>query len=537
MTWLAHLEPHLPILPVLLPLLAGVAMLLLSDGRRRTRSLLALASVAAQLLVALALLAAAGGTLPGREADTIAVYRLGGWDAPFGIVLVADRLAAVMLCISALLALASMVYAMARWDRLGAHFKPLFQFLLMGVNGAFLTGDLFNLFVFVEVLLAASYGLLLHGSGAPRVKAGLHYLVVNLLASLLFLIGAALIYGIVGTLNMADIARRLPALAAGDRALFDAGAAVLGIAFLTKAGAWPLNFWLTDAYGAAAAPVAAMFSILTKVGIYAVLRFGSLWAAAGAPAPFGGTWLLGIGLATLAFGCSGMLTAQQPQRMAGYCVIVSAGTLMATLGLGGAAMTGPALFYLASSVPATGALFMLAEMIERSRSFGANVLAVSFDTFGVDDPLDPDLPDDVVGTVIPAAMAFLGLGFISCALLVAGLPPLSGFVAKFSIMATALAGAAPTPRAILLLAAILLSGLVGVVALSRMGMRIFWSTEARMTPRLRPLEAGPVAFLVLACVALTVGAGPAASYLDATGRALAAPQTYIDAVLTPGGQR
>lgn len=537
MSWLARLEPHLAILPVLLPLLAGVAMLLFGDGRRRLRSTLALLSVAAQLLAALALLAAAGGMLPGSSADAITVYRLGGWDAPFGIVLVADRLAAVMLCVSALLALAAMVYAMARWDRLGAHFKALFQFLLMGVNGAFLTGDLFNLFVFVEVLLAASYGLLLHGSGAPRVKAGLHYLVVNLVASLLFLIGAALIYGIVGTLNMADIARRLPALAAGDLALFDAGAAVLGIAFLTKAGAWPLNFWLTDAYGAAAAPVAAMFSILTKVGVYAVLRLGSLWAVAGAPAPFGGDWLLGIGLVTLLFGCGGMLTAQQPQRMAGYCVIVSAGTLLAALGFGGATMAGPALFYLASSVPATGALFMLAEMIERSRSFGANVLAVSFDTFGVDDPLDPDLPDDVVGTVIPAAMAFLGLGFISCALLVAGVPPLSGFLAKFSMLAAALAGSAPLPSVVVLLVAILLSGLVGVVALSRMGMRIFWGTEARMTPRLRPLEAGPVAFLVMLCVALTVGAGPVAGYLNATGQMLAAPQAYIDAVLAPGGQR
>jgi len=206
--WLAHL----PLFPILLPLVGGAAMLLLSDSRRAARSLIGLGVTLAQLVVALALLALAGGQLPGVAGDTIAVYRLSGWNAPVGIVLVADRLAAIMLTLTALLALASLVYGMARWDRMGAHYKPLFQFLLMGVNGAFLTGDLFNLFVFVEVLLAASYGLLLHGSGAPRVKAGLHYLVINLLASLLFLIGVALIYGIAGTLNMADLALRLPAL-------------------------------------------------------------------------------------------------------------------------------------------------------------------------------------------------------------------------------------------------------------------------------------------------------------------------------------
>ncbi len=528
--WLAHL----PLLPILLPLLGGAAMLLLADGRRTARTVISLAVTLAQLAVALILLAMAGGALPGLGGDVIAVYRLGNWSAPFGIVLVVDRLAAVMLTLTAVLALASLVYATARWDRLGAHFKPLFQFLLMGVNGAFLTGDLFNLFVFVEVLLAASYGLLLHGSGAPRVRAGLHYLVVNLAASLLFLIGTALIYGMTGTLNMADLALILPTLNAGDRSLFDVGAAILGIAFLVKAGVWPLNFWLPEAYGAAVAPVAALFSILTKVGIYALLRIGSLLAEAGTPALFGGTWLFCIGLVTLFFGCAGMLAAQQPQRLTAYCVIVSAGTLLASVGLGGAAMAGPALFYLISSVLATGAFFMLAEMIERSRAFGANVLAVSFETFGVDDPFDPERPDEVVGTVIPAAMAFLGLGFISCALLVSGLPPLSGFVAKFSILATALAGASgdmPLLPAIVLLAAILASGLVGLVALGRMGMRIFWSSDDRIVPRLRLLEAGPVAFLILACVALTAGAGPVAAYLDATGRALGAPQTYIEAVL------
>ena len=144
----------------------------------------------------------------------------------------------------------------------------------MGLNGAFLTGDLFNLFVFFEVLLAASYGLALHGSGTARVRAGLHYVAINLAASLLFLVAVSVVYGISGTLNMADLARRMAGLAAEDRALLEAGLAVLGVAFLVKAAMWPLGFWLPATYAAASAPAAAILSILSKVGVYAVLR---LW--------------------------------------------------------------------------------------------------------------------------------------------------------------------------------------------------------------------------------------------------------------------
>lgn len=537
--WLSHL----PILPILLPLAAGAAMLLLDDSRRATRAWIALIATAAQLVVAVALLAVAGGTSAAATAlwpDGIAVYLLGNWRAPFGIVLVVDRLAAIMLCLNAVLGLASLLYALSRWDRRGAHFQPLFQFLLMGINGAFLTGDLFNLFVFFEVLLAASYGLLLHGSGAPRIQAALHYIAVNLAASFLFLIGAALVYGVTGTLNMADLAARLPSLGHGDRVLFDAGAAALGVAFLVKAGAWPLNFWLPSAYAAAGAPVAAMFSIMTKVGVYVLLRLGSLLSVAGAPFLFEGKWLAGIGLVTLVLGSVGMLAAQQAQRLVAYCVIVSAGTLLAAFGLGGAALTGMALFYLVSSVLATGAFFMLCELIERSRRFGASVLAVTLDSFGVDDPLDPERPEEVIGMVIPAGMAFLGLGFFSCALLVTGLPPLSGFVGKFAMLAAALEASgtgAPSPAAWVLLAALLGSGLAGTIALSRMGTRIFWNPNERITPRPRITEALAVAALLLLTVAMAVGAGPVMEYMLATGQALHAPQDYIDAVLTAGPMR
>lgn len=528
---------HLPIFPVVIPLVAGAAMLLFADARRTTRTVIALFATLANLAAAAALVYMASEGMREIWPDGIAVYLLGGWQAPFGIVLVVDRLSAVMLMLNAVLALTSLVYALARWKRMGPHFQSLFQFVVMGINGAFLTGDLFNLFVFVEVLLAASYGLVLHGLGEPRIKAGLHYIAVNLAGSFVFLIGVSLIYGVAGTLNMADLAARVPALADGDRILFETGAAILGVAFLLKAGAWPLNFWLPSAYSAAAPPVAAIFSIMTKVGIYALLRLGSLLSASsesGAPAPFSDGWLFGIGLVTLALGAAGMLTAQQPQRLAAYCVIASSGTLLAALGLGGAGMKSAALFYLVSSVLATGAFFMLSEMIERTQRFGENVLAITFESFGLEEQLDPSRPDDVVGTVIPAAMAFLGLSFVACALLVTGLPPLSGFVAKFMVLSAAL-GTTPLetlPISVWVLwAAVLGSSLIGVIALCKMGIRLFWSSEEIVTPRLHLIEAAPVAVLLLLSMALAAGAGPAADYLGLAGHSLSSPQIYIDAVL------
>ncbi len=517
--------PHLPILPIVLPLCAAALMLLSGESRRRARAALALLATLAQLAAALALLAVAGD-------GSVRVYALGGWAAPFGIVLVADRLAAIMLALTATLGLAALVYSLARWERAGSHYLPLFQILLMGLNGAFLTGDLFNLFVFFEVLLAASYGLALHGSGAARVTAGMHYIAVNLVASLFFLIAAALIYGIAGTLNMAELAQRVAALDAADRALFELGAALLGIVFLVKAGAWPLNFWLPAAYGAAAAPVAGIFALLTKVGVYALLRFAVLLEEAGAPAPFRGDWLFYCGLATIATGSLGALAAQKLDRLASALVIVSSGTLLAAFGFTGTTLTGPALYYLASSVLAIGAFFLVIEMAERSRAAAADLLAISAEAFGLEDRPDSDYPDEAAGIPIPAAMAFLGLAFLACALLLAGLPPLSSFVGKFALLSAAIAAApqASSLHAGLFVAALLLSGLMGLVALSRLGIRVFWDAGPG-TPRLLWTEAGPVAALLLLCAALTLGAGPALRYFDAAARSLHDARAYIGAVL------
>ncbi len=545
---------HLPAVPIVLPLIAAAAILLLTERARGLRVAVGFFSIVVQFLVAIELLALTTEAFPDIWPQGVGVYALGGWPAPFGIVLVIDRLAGLMLILAAVVGLAAFFNALAYWDRVGPHFHALLQFLLMGVNGAFLTGDLFNLFVFFEVLLAASYGLLLHGSNAQRVKNGLHYIVVNLTGSLLFLIGVSLIYGVTGTLNMADLPARAAALSAADRAIFDTAAAILGVAFLTKAGGWPLNFWLPGTYAAASAPVAAAFAILTKVGIYALLRLGSLIGSADALGQAGGTALLRpdlfhgglyyIGIATMGFGIFGTLAAQQLARLVGYSVIVSSGLLLAVMGLNHEPLLAPALFYLVGSVLATSAFFMLTGMTERAWRVPAPQPAVPADElpvatggyvpFGVRRTPALHAPDDAVGVAIPAAKAFMGLMFAFCVLLVTGSPPLSGFVGKFAILSGAIHAAATTtwaPAAWLLVAVTIAAGLASLIALTRIGMRLFWSVTGRNTPRLRMLEAGPVAMLVLLCVALAAAAGPAMSFLEDTARSLRAPRVYVDTVL------
>ncbi|RZL10666.1 MAG: monovalent cation/H+ antiporter subunit D [Rubrivivax sp.] len=549
--------PHLVIAPILLPMLTAALMLVMGEKRRSGKALVNLVATGMGLLVAVALLA----WVDVREAPlAFGIYMPGNWPVPFGIVLVLDRLSALMLVLSASIGLASVLFSVARWHRAGVHFHPLFQIQLMGLNGAFLTGDLFNLFVFFEVMLVASYGLLLHGSGRARVQAGLHYIAINLVASSLFLVGAALLYGVTGTLSMADMAHKLSEIPAGDRGLLHAGAAVLGLAFLTKAAMWPLNFWLVPAYRAASAPVAALFAIMTKVGIYAVIRVWMLFFPVGDEGgplvvPFGAHALVWGGIATLAFGTIGALASQHLGRLAGFSIIVSAGTLLASIGLRQPAVTGGALFYLVSSTLAVGALFLLIELIERSREV-ADAPPLPETTsenapFALDpqDPvLDARVPEGVnldemeralIGQAIPAAMAFLGLAFIVCTLLITGLPPLSGFVAKFALLSgllnpVGLGLSTPTPSVAnwTLLGLLIVSGLASTISLSRAGIRYFWAPQERAAPRLRVIECLPIGLLLLACTAMTVGAGPALRYAQATADALHHPAAYIQAVMS-----
>ncbi len=529
---------HLVAAPVLLPLATAAFMLMFSAQRRRMKAMVNVASTAIGLALAVMLLLRVDAQ--GAPA-AFAVYLPGNWPAPFGIVLVADRLSALMAVLAGSVGLAALLFALPRWQHAGMHFHALLQLQLAGLYGAFLTGDLFNLFVFVEVLLAASYGLLLHGGGLARVGAGLHYVAVNLAASLLLLIGIAVVYGVTGTLNMADIARALPLVPAGDRGLLHAGAAILAVAFLAKAAVWPLGFWLPAAYAAASAPAAAVFAILTKVGVYALLRLWTLCfaAATGASAGFGGEALVWGGLATLGFGAFGMLASQQLARLAGYSVMASAGTLVAATGFGVPALAAGALYYLVGSTLAASALFLLVELLERSREVergpqvfddGRPALAGFLDA---EPPPDINLDDDeraLIGRPIPAALALLGISFVVCALALAGLPPLAGFVGKLAMLEALLP--LDSTAGWLMFSLVIGSGLLAAIALMRAGMRHFWTPTERPPPRLRAAEALPIVALALMLLAMVVQGEALLGFTRAAAASLLEPAHYIDAVMS-----
>jgi multicomponent K+:H+ antiporter subunit D len=523
-------QDHLIIVPIVLPLVAAAGMLLLKEQRYGLKALISLCTLIAQVGVAYVLLheAAVGG--PAGD-DTARIYNLGAWSAPFGITLVADRLSTLMLALTATLAAGGLMFSYARWDRAGPRFHALYLLLVMGVNGAVLTGDLFNLFVFFEVMLAASYGLLLHGSGEKRVRAGLGYVAINLTASLFFLIGVSLIYGVTGALNMADIASRVAAIPDHDRALFHIGCAILGVAFLVKAAAWPLGFWLPGAYAAASAPVAAVFAILSKVGVYVILRLSTLLfgADAGASAGFGNTWLLAAGAATVVFGAAGMVAARRLEGAAGYAVMVSSGTVLAIAGTAVPDAVGGALFYMAASTLAAGTLFLIAEILARGQDVAASPRDAVFD----DEYDDPFAADDVheVGRVMPASTAFLGGAFILAALVTVSLPPLAGFAGKLSIFVALLSGhGALSPASWTLIGILTLSSFAALIALTRFGVAGFWREDAA-TPKVRSPEFLAIGGLVLCCLWLSAGAAGGLSYAEKTGEWLASPKAYINAVL------
>ena len=514
------MSPHLIIAPVLLPVLTAALMLALGEQRRETLAGLnvgsCLVGLALSILLAWSVHHGAAPASPGQtpgSIGTLGIYLPANWPTPFGIVLVLDRLSSAMLLLTSVMATAALIFAVARWDRIGVHFHPLFQIQLMGLNGAFLTGDLFNLFVFFEVLLAASYGLLLHGPGRQRVGAGLHYIAINLVASSFFLVGAAMLYGVTGTLNMADLAVRIPEVAAQDQAMLHAGVAILGMAFLTKAAVWPMGFWLVPAYSAAGAPVAALFSIMTKV----------------------------------AFGLLGLLQARQLGRVTGFGVMVTSGTLLAAIGFNQPTVTGGALYYLLSSTMAAGAMFLLIELIDRSRLLESefpnpdDADPVPFFLDEIEPPRDTNLDEQqeaLTGRVIPASTAFLGFSFLACTLLLTGTPPLSGFIGKFmmlsGLLSTEEAGSAlqepVSTAAWVMLALVIMSGFAALVALSRTGIRMFWTPRDRPAAQLKVLECLPIGLLLTLCLLISFRAEPLARYLQAAASELKDPHGYVQAV-------
>ncbi len=501
---------QLPVLPVLLPLFTAVVLLLLGDDeeRRPWARRIALASVLLGAVLAFRLVEQAA-------TGVLTVYRLGEWPAPFGIVLVVDRLAALMLALTVAVALPVLLYATGGWDARGRHFHALYQFQLMGLNGAFLTGDLFNLFVFFEVLLIASYVLMTHGLGRERLRFGTQYVVLNLTASALFLIGVSMLYALTGTLNMADLALRVPQVPAPEAALLQAGALILLVVFGLKAALVPLAMWLPGTYAATSAPVAALFAIMTKVGVYSIWRVhGVIFGADAGPSAFTvQPLLLPIALATSVVGVAGALASHTLPRLIAWLTVASVGTIVAAIGLFGAAAWSAAMYYLVNSTLVIAGLFLLSELVASQRGPMA-------------DRLEPCSP--------VAQPLLLGLMLLLAAASNAGLPPLPGFIGKLMLLQAASTHA----WAVAVWVVVLVVGFLTLIGLARAGSILFWSVRTDVpgaSAGSSPKLVVAMVSLLLMSVLLSLWAAPIQRYTAAAAAQLMDRDAYARAVLPEMG--
>ena len=475
------LSDHLIFFPVLIPLIAAVLLLFppLHNDLSRQR-LVVFAVNCALLLVAAVLL---GHSL--KQGPQ--VYMMGNWQAPFGIALVNDTLASVMLLLTSVLAMAAHLYACAGDDSRGPFFHPLFLFQIVGINGAFLTGDIFNLFVFFEILLIASYSLLIHGGGKQRTQAAVHYVLLNLAGSAVFLFGLGMIYASFGTLNMADMAYKAAHLNEENIELARSGGLLLLVVFGLKAALLPMHFWLPRTYAYTSTPVAALFAIMTKVGIYSIWRvhtaiFGD---HGGELANIAIGWLWPLALLTMVAGIIAVLASQTLKMLAANLVVVSAGTLLVTLALNSVEATAAGLYYLIHSTLLSAAMFMVAGLIQEQR-------AQAQDRF-------------VRGRPVSQPM-LLGVLFFIASLGLIGMPPFSGFIGKLLILQASSAAV----EAAWIWAPLLLSGLSAMIILSRAGSTLFWraSGQPAQESKAHPLQLTAVLMLLAASPLMVIFAGP-----------------------------
>ena len=502
---------HWIILPIVLPAFLAPFIVLAARYHIGIQRIISLAGI-------MGLIAVAAGLAWQASDGTVTIYQLGDWAAPFGIVVVADQLSTLMVLLTSVLALFVMLYSIGSgWDDRGRHFHALFQFQIMGIMGAFLTGDLFNLFVFFEVLLIASYGLMIHAGGTVRLRAGVQYVLFNLLGSTLFLFALGSIYAETGTLNMADLAQRVQLIDPAETVGIRVAAVLLLLVFAIKAAVVPLHFWLPSSYAEAPAPVAALFAIMTKVGAYAIIRVYTLVFPPELEATAGlhGWWLLPAALVSLAIGMIGVLAAKKLDRLVAFSVIGSMGMVMVSIALFTPEGIAAALYYIVHSTLAAAALFLITDLVRAGR---AN--------------LDLTAQPPIAGGILTAAM------FFTAAIAMAGLPPLSGFLGKLLILDAAF----DTPHMAWVWAVVLGASLISVVGFARAGSTVFWKAKSVVPDEGAEAADAPSALsyvavggLITLLVAHTGFAGPATAYTTAIAKDLFAPNTYVTTVLeTPG---
>ena len=457
----------------------------------------------------------------------VAAVHLGGWPAPLGITLVVDRLSALMLVVSALITLAVLLYASAQGlinrDEGGpvSIFHPTFLILVAGVSNAFLAGDLFNLYVGFEILLTASYVLLTMGGTAQRIRAGVTYVVVSVLSSVVFLIAIAMIYAATGTVNMADLAVKLGELPSDVQMVLHV---LLLVGFGIKAAVFPLSFWLPDSYPTAPAPVTAVFAgLLTKVGVYAMIRTETLLF----PAEHVNALLLVVAALTMVVGILGALAQTDVKRILSFILVSHIGYMVFGLGLATETGLAATVYYVAHHITVQTALFLVTGLIE-NRAGTANI--------------------DRLGSLAKVS-PFVSVLFLVPALNLGGIPPFSGFLGKVGLLRGGVEQA--TPLAYTLVGVSLLTSLLTLLVVVRVWTRAFWrrvedvehppaqlvaAYERAVARGVRPrrLEPGlvlPTTALVGLTLAFTVAAGPLFVLADDAAVDMLDRSPYIGAVL------
>jgi multicomponent Na+:H+ antiporter subunit D len=498
-------NPNLLVIPIMAPFLAA-ASALLWRSRRAAQRTLALTGALGILASGMVLVSAVARSGP-------LVLRFGDWPAPFGIVFAADLLSAILVALTGLVGVAVVIFSFAAIDARREHFGfyPLLLILLMGVCGAFLTGDVFNLYVWFEVLLIASFVLLALGSERAQMEGAIKYVAINLIASMLFLVAVGLLYAEAGTLTMADLARVLPG--AANPGLITAIAALFMVAFGIKAAMFPLYFWLPASYHTPPPVVSAVFAgLLTKVGVYALLRLFTLVFVG--DVGYTHTVVLVASGATMVVGVLGALVQSEMRRILSFLIVSHIGFAVMGLGLYTPAGLAGAVFYIVEDMIVLTGLFLAAGIITH---------------------VSPDDDLQHLGGFFGAAPLF-ALLFLLPALSLAGVPPLSGFFAKLALLR---AGLEVGQYGIV--AAAIITSVLTLLAVTRIWSEVFWKPNPRQqpldVPGLSPASAPlwlPVAVLAACVVALGAAVGPAFALATHAGQQLFDPSAYIAAVLEDG---
>jgi len=479
---------HLTFLPILLPMLAGIVLLMPPFGKTKTsRRITSVLISIVTFLVSVVLLL-------NVQTYGTQVYAIGDWTAPFGIALVADPLSTLLVSLTTLLGAVCVLYASAGDDEKGSFFHPLVHFLVLGVNGAFLTGDAFNLFVFFEVLLIASYALLMHGGDKKNTRAALHYVIMNLVGSAVFLIALGILYGVLGTLNMADMAQKVSLLQGDDVYLAKVGGLLLLVVFALKGALLPLHLWLANTYSTAMPVVAALFAIMTKVGVYSMMRIYTLIFGdeAGELSHMAQSWLWWLALATIAIGTIGVLASKDLRKLTANLVIVSVGTLVALVSEQSIESSAAAIYYLVHSTLVTAALFIIADLVGRQRG---------------------EVADSIIAGPSVNQPRLLGFCFLVAAVAVIGMPPLSGFIAKVWLLNTTLS----VEYFMVFWPLYLFASLVILVCVAKAGSTVFWHHQGALNEndkktRVHPAQLVSLVTLIACTPLLSLFAGPLTEY-------------------------